>query len=73
MRLNQFFIYLRNAIDSSDVGPTDGQRARLADLATQWEAHRQTLDAVLGADLAAFNQLVRDKGVPAIVPPEVPR
>ena len=73
VRLNQFFIYLRNAIDSSDVGPTNGQRARLADLAKQWDAQRARVDAVLGPDLAAFNRLVHDKGVPAIVPPEGPR
>ena len=42
MRLNQFFIYLRNAIDDSHVGSTDGQRDRLGDLSEQWQQHQRT-------------------------------
>jgi hypothetical protein len=73
MRLNQFYIYLMGAIDSSDVGPTSGQRARLADLSVEWARHRATLDAVLGQEVNAFNQLVRERNIPAIVAPEVQR
>ena len=72
MRLNQFYIYLHGAIDGSDVGVTNGQRARLADLSAQWTRHRATLDALLGTEVAAFNQLARERNVPAVVVP-VPR
>ena len=41
MRLNQFFIYLRNAIDDSDLGSTDGQRDRLGDLSEQWQQQQR--------------------------------
>jgi photosystem II stability/assembly factor-like uncharacterized protein len=67
MKLNQFYIYLRSAIDGSDVGATNGQRARLADLTAQWATHRATLETVLGTDVTAFNQLARDRNVAAVV------
>ena len=60
MRLNQFFIYLRSAIDESDLGTTDGQRDRLGDLSEQWQQQQRALTAALGDELGAFNRLVRD-------------
>jgi hypothetical protein len=69
MRLNQFYIYLRSAIDESTVGPTDGQRERFADLSAQWQTHQATLRAALDQDLAAFNRLVRERNVGAVVVP----
>ena len=67
MRLNQFFIYLRSAIDGSDAGPTDGQRDRFGDLSEQWAQQQRTASALFGDDLNAFNRLVRDRNVPAVV------
>jgi photosystem II stability/assembly factor-like uncharacterized protein len=67
MRLNQFFIYLRSAIDESDLGTTDGQRDRLGDLSEQWQQQQRALTAALGDELGAFNRLVRDRNVPAVV------
>jgi photosystem II stability/assembly factor-like uncharacterized protein len=69
MRLNQFYIYLRSAIDESDVGPTDGQRARFADLQKDWQKQRGALGAVLDDELGAFNRLVRERNVPAVIVP----
>lgn len=67
MRLNQFFIYLRSAIDGSNLGPTDGQRDRFGDLSEQWQQHQRTAAALFGDELTAFNRLVRDRNVPAVV------
>jgi hypothetical protein len=67
MRLNQFFIYLRSAIDGSDLGTTDGQLARFGDLSEQWQRQQRTVDTLFGDELQAFNRLVRDRNVPAIV------
>jgi hypothetical protein len=67
MRLNQFFIYLRSAIDGSNLGTTDGQRDRLGDLSEQWQRHQRTAAGLFGDELAAFNRLVRDRNVPAVV------
>ena len=69
VRLNHHFIYLMNAVDGADAGVTDGQRRRYADLSAQWARLRSTLDSLLGPELAAFNALVKDRGVPAVVVP----
>jgi hypothetical protein len=43
------------------------------DLATQVNAELKKLDALMGADLAAFNKLIRDENVPAVqAPPKKP-
>jgi hypothetical protein len=69
VRLNHHFIYLMNAVDAADAGVTGGQRRRYADLSAQWARLRSTLDSLLGADLMAFNALVKERGVPAVVVP----
>jgi hypothetical protein len=43
------------------------------DLATQVNAELKKLDVRMGADLAAFNKLIRDENVPAVqAPPKKP-
>jgi hypothetical protein len=34
-----------------------------------WTQKRTTLDSLLGADLDAFNALVREKGIPSVIVP----
>ena len=60
MRLNQFYIYLRSAIDGSDAGTTDGQRERLGDLSRAVAAHQQRAARRARRRPGAFNRLVRD-------------
>ena len=66
-RLNQYFIYLRSAIDGSDAGITDGQQARLAALSEDWARQQRVAGQLFGDEVAAFNRLVRDRNVPAVV------
>ncbi len=67
-RLNQYYIYLRSAIDGSDSGTTDGQQGRLAALGEDWARQQRTAGTLFGDELAAFNRLVRDRNIPAVVP-----
>jgi hypothetical protein len=69
MRLNQFYIYLLNAVDGADDGLTDGARRRHTDLQRHWAGLKATLDQLLGAELAAFNDVVKGQGIPAVVAP----
>jgi hypothetical protein len=55
--------YLAGGLAGSDFGPTTQQREVQALLSAQLTSVRQKLDAVLSTDLAAFNKLLRDKGV----------
>ena len=69
MRLNEFYLYLRGAIDTSHVGITDGQQARLADLSERWQAQQKALGAALGDGVDEFNRLVRGRNIPPVVVP----
>jgi photosystem II stability/assembly factor-like uncharacterized protein len=60
---------LMGAIDGTEPPLTGGQRQRFADLQAEWARHKATVDQVLGADLDAFNLLVGEKNVPAVVLP----
>ena len=65
-RLNHHYIYLLNAVDGADSGTTQGARQRFTDLQEKWAEQKAKLDDLLGEKMDAFNQLVRDEGVPAI-------
>ncbi|MGE0812320.1 MAG: glycosyl hydrolase [Vicinamibacterales bacterium] len=67
MRMNEFYLYLRGAIDDSQSGITDGQQARLADLSERWQAQQKALAAALGDGVEEFNTLVRARNIPAVV------
>ena len=67
MRLNEFYLYLRGAIDDSHVGITDGQQARLADLSERWQAQQKALGVALSDGVDEFNKLVRARNIPPVV------
>jgi hypothetical protein len=35
----------------------------------EWSERRAALDSLLGADLAGFNDLAREKGIPSVIVP----
>jgi photosystem II stability/assembly factor-like uncharacterized protein len=61
---------LLGLIDGAEPPLTAGQKARLADVRTEWTRLKAALDQLLGRDLDAFNALIREKGVPAVVIPK---
>ena len=65
-RLNHHFIYLRGAVDGSEVGLIEGAQARFADLILQWNVQRSALNELLGPKLASFNALVVEQGIPMV-------
>jgi hypothetical protein len=67
MRINEFYLYLRGAIDDSHAGITDGQQARLADLSERWQAQQKALSSALGDGIDEFNRLVRTRNIPPVV------
>ena len=56
-------------VQSSDNQPTQQSYMVYEDLATQVNAELKKLDVLMGADLAAFNKLIRDENVPAVQTP----
>jgi putative sterol carrier protein len=56
-------------VQSSDNQPTQQSYMVYEDLATQVNAELKKLDVLMGADLGAFNKLIRDENVPAVQAP----
>ncbi|NIM15752.1 MAG: glycosyl hydrolase, partial [Candidatus Aminicenantes bacterium] len=54
-------------VESSEGAPTQQALAVFADLSAQVDAHLQQLKQVIETDLAAFNRLIRELEVPAVM------
>ncbi|MFL5580801.1 MAG: sialidase [Gemmatimonadaceae bacterium] len=67
MRIAEQLVYLGEEIGGSDYGPTQSQREVATLLHTQLGAVAGDVARVLGADLAAFNELLRRKGLSNVV------
>lgn len=66
-KLNAEYFALKNVADEHDPRLTQGARDRLADLDKQWERHRTELDKLIREDITRFNELFRQKAVPALM------
>jgi photosystem II stability/assembly factor-like uncharacterized protein len=67
IRLNNKLAALAGVISRADTAPTDQSYAVYEDLVSQIDAQLQGLAQVMKTDVPAFNQLVRDQNVPAVV------
>jgi hypothetical protein len=67
IRLNNKLASLAGVIASTDSPPTDQSHAVYDDLVGKIDAELAKLKTAMTADLAAFNQLVRDQNVPAVM------
>jgi photosystem II stability/assembly factor-like uncharacterized protein len=68
-RLNAEFLFLKEAVDGAEPMVTEGMRSRLQDLLAQWREQRAVMERLVQTELAAFNALYREHGVPAVVVP----
>jgi photosystem II stability/assembly factor-like uncharacterized protein len=66
-RLMSKINYLANGLSGSDFGPTQQQREVSAQFKEQLAAHRKRLDEVMGKELRAFNELLRERGIQNII------
>jgi photosystem II stability/assembly factor-like uncharacterized protein len=67
IKLNNKIGALAGVVESTDVAPTAQSYMVFEDLASQLNAQLKSLDGILKGDLPAFNKLVRDQNVPAVV------
>ncbi len=68
-KLNAQFIYLMNEIDASDPPLTKGMTTRAAEISSAWEASRKQMQQLLERAVPAFNALLQQNTVPAVVVP----
>jgi len=76
IRLNNKLAALGGVVSGSESPPNDQSFAVYEELAAQIDAQLQALAQIMKTDVPAFNQLVRDQNIPAIVvkpPNESPR
>jgi hypothetical protein len=67
IKLNNKLAALANVVASADAGPTRQSPMVYEDLASRVNAELRKLEVLLSSELAAFNKLVRDQNVPAVV------
>jgi hypothetical protein len=67
IRLNNKLAALSNSVASSDDAPTEQSYAVYEDLTGKINAQLQKLDQLMKTDLPAFNKLVRDADIPAVI------
>jgi len=67
IRLNNKLAALGGVVASADAAPTEQSYAVYDDLVGKIDAQLQQLDRVMKSDLPAFNQLVRDQNIPAVI------
>ena len=72
IQLNAKFAFLAGVVSSADAAPTTQSYAVFDDLTARAEAHLARLRALLDHDLPAFNTLIRDLEIPAVVPSSTP-
>ncbi len=68
-KLNAQFIYLMGEIDASDPPLTKGMATRFAELQSEWERQRSRMKQLLEQQVPAFNAMIQQNAVPAVVVP----
>jgi photosystem II stability/assembly factor-like uncharacterized protein len=67
IRLNNKLAALGGVVGSAEAAPTAQSYAVYEELVTQIDAELQRLVQIMRTDVPAFNQLVRDQNIPAVV------
>jgi photosystem II stability/assembly factor-like uncharacterized protein len=67
--LNAEFIDLRTRAESHDPRISLGIKQRLQDLLEEWQQYEETLESILQIDIVEFNEMYREKGIPALIVP----
>lgn len=70
-RLSAEMMDLRDRTDQHDPRITAGTKERAADLMKIWNEHKEEMAQIIDQDVAKFNQMYREKALPAIAIPKV--
>lgn len=69
-QLSSDLLDLKRRVDGLLPEPTKGAKERLDDLLAVWKTHQQELERIISEDVAAFNELYKEKQLPALIVPE---
>jgi photosystem II stability/assembly factor-like uncharacterized protein len=68
-QLDAQLLALIQSVDGTEPPVTQGARDRLQDLTDAWEGHARARDAIFEEDLAGFERLLGELGIPHVVIP----
>jgi photosystem II stability/assembly factor-like uncharacterized protein len=68
-QLDAQLLALIQSVDGTEPPVTQGARDRLRDLTEAWAGHARTRDAIFDEDLAAFERILAELGIPHVVIP----
>jgi len=68
VKLSARLVTLSGVVASADAAPTSQAQQVFEDLSACLDAQLQQLHELIDTDVAAFNKLIRDSSVPAIIP-----
>ncbi len=66
-QLNAQLMHLKGFVDSSDPKVTLGAKQRLADLLDDWKTYENEKKAIVNTEMASYNKIYADLGLPAII------
>ena len=64
-KLNAEFLQLRGVADTHDPRLTQGVQDRARDVQADWNKYKQQMNDIEKKDMAGYNQMFKDKNVPA--------
>jgi photosystem II stability/assembly factor-like uncharacterized protein len=66
-RLDAQILALVESVDGTEPPVTEGAKERLRDLTSEWDGHARARDVILDVELAAFERLLEELGIPHVV------
>ena len=66
-QLNAQLMHLKGFVDSSDPRVTQGAKQRLADLLNDWKTFEDEKKAIVNTEMATYNKMYTDLGLPALI------
>lgn len=69
-KLNAQLIHLKGYVDVAEPQLTQGARERWADLQKDWQVYDQERRAIVDEEMAAYNSMYQELGLPVIILPE---
>ena len=68
IQLNAKIAVLANVVASGDTAPTRQARQVFEEFSTRLDTQLQRLQEIIETDVAAFNKLIQESGMPAVIP-----
>ena len=66
-QLNAQLMHLKGFVDTAEPKVTEGAKERLSDLLSEWSGFQRDRNKIINEEMAAYNQMYSDLGLPAII------